>query len=197
MIRSPVLLLLLLGGCTTTSEFYAPQVKSSEKFIVGSCGHRFGMLRREVGPGVVLEVWPYTVLIRLEKGRSVEFRDTSIRYHTSANDEVLNLEIVGISTGVFLFEAERKAYGIQEQHFGPLDKIYGTGRYENVHMAWGEWSPWKDKNDLFRLELASYPEENPNVVVMDLPDLYVNEQLVEIEPIEFKWEKGVGLACVQ
>lgn len=157
MIRSVIILLFFLGGCTTTSEYYSPLVKSSESVTIGSCGHRFKIFQREVGPGVVLEIWPYTVLIRLEKGRSVKFSDTSIRYSTNASDQMLNLRIVGISTGTFPFDAETKAYGIQEQHYGALDKIYGTGRYEKIEMAWGEWSAWKGKNDVFRLEFADYP----------------------------------------
>jgi hypothetical protein len=128
--------------------------KGSESITIGSCGHRFDIFRREVAPGVVLEVWPYTVLIRLEKGRSVRFCDPSIRYSINDNEQMLDLEIVGISTGTFVFEVEKKAYGIQEQHFAALDKISGTGRNENIDMARGEWSPWKGKNDVFRLEFA-------------------------------------------
>lgn len=196
--RFAILTIFVLGGCTVSSEFYAPDVKRAERLSVGACGHRFALFQREVSEGVVLEIWPYTVIVRLREGYSFRFVSADVQVVDDSTKASHDMRIVGIATGVFHSERESEYYGIPEVQYGPLDEIRGTGMYRNIDMAWGEWSAWKGKDDVFRITLAPIPETISKATIwIDIPDFYVNETLTVVEPIKFEWTTGTGLACFQ
>lgn len=189
-------LALLIGGCAAPSEFYSPDVRQSEKVSVGACGHLFATFRRELADGVVLEFWPYSFLLRVEGNNAFRLISSTIQVLDEDQNLLHELEILKITTGVFFSESYSEEYGIEEQDFGPLETIQGTGRYEATDTGKRIWSPWVGKSDIFRLQLSEYPEDSTETLFLDLPDIFVNEKLIEIEPIKFEWVSRRAIACI-
>jgi len=190
-------MLLSLIGCTTTSEFYSPDVVHSELVSIGSCGHRDAIFRREVAPGVVLEMHAYFVIFRIEDDRSFQLTKNLVRILDADSQLIRDIEITSISTGTFGMSSESKLYGIPETQYSVLGRVQGTGRYNSIKMGWGEWSRWKGKSDVFQLEHDPIPEFTEQDLFIQMPDFYANDTLINMEPIKFTWTKGSALTCVQ
>ena len=197
MARLVLLFSILLGGCTSVSEYYSPEVQWSEWVTVGSCGNKFELFKRDISEGVTLEmIGLYLYLFRLSEGKSVQFKSNEIGVRYIDRNEHTILTIGKIKTGVFP-DIYRDLYDIKERHFEALDQFVGTGEYAKIDMMWGEWSAFKGKRDIFRIELSTLPKEDQSTVEITLPPFIAQGNLIKIEPITFKWKKEVSLACVQ
>lgn len=194
-IARAISLAVLLTSCAAPNEFYSPDVRSSERITPGTCGNLFGLFRRELSDGVVLEMWPFTFLIRVEGDNSFKLNSPQIEWLDENQNLISELEISSIQTGVFFDDTDGDRFGIKQESFEPLSEIHGTGRYEVTSNGSGGWSPWTGESDIFRVELSHYPQENPETLYLDMPGIYVNDVLVEIEPIKFDWVSKRAMAC--
>ncbi len=69
MPKLTLIFVILLGGCTTVSEYYSPQVEWSDWTTVGSCGNKFEIFKRDISDGVSFEmIGPYLYIFRLREG---------------------------------------------------------------------------------------------------------------------------------
>jgi hypothetical protein len=197
MIRVLPLFCLFLFGCTSTSEYYSPEVDWSDWITVGACGNKFEVYRKNISGGITLEmISPYNILFRLGKDESVQFELGTVKIRTISNEQSIDLNITSIKTGVFP-EIYQGIYKIPEKEYEALAKFHGTGSYEKIDMAWGEWSSFKGKRDIFHVALEEHDIEGHPTVEVTLPSFFANGKRVQIDPIVFKWKKGVSLACVQ
>jgi hypothetical protein len=197
VVRLLVLLSVFLGGCTSVSEYYSPEVQWSDWTTVGSCGNKFELFKRDIVDGITLEmIGPYSYLFRLGEGKSVQLKSSVIGVKNIDRNEKTSLTISKIKTGVFP-DGYRELYGINERHFDALDQLMGTGVYSNIEMMWGEWSSFKGKRDVFKVDLKEWPVEDKSTVEISFPPFLAQGKLVEIKPIIFRWKKSVTLSCVQ
>lgn len=198
MTRSSVILtLFMLSGCTSTSEFYSPEVTRAEKVSVGVCGYRSAHFRREVATGIVVEASPYFTIFRIEDDNSFQLIGQRIKIKDSNQKVIRDIPIISISTGKFGMPQESETYGITENHFPAQARIRGTGRYETIEMGSGEWSRWKGKADVFTLEYDPMPMLEESTIFLELPDFFANKTRVSVEPIKFVWTSATGLMCAQ
>lgn len=189
---------LILSGCITTSEFYSPVVKKSERLSVGSCGNRFESFNRKLDEGVYLEIFDQSIIFRVKKGAAIRFVSQDVKFLNIKNNEVMVVKISEITTGTFPLEIENRLYALKPMKFKPLDEFLSTGQYRNIELQWGEWSPWKSKADVFRVALSEYPKIEPKEKYsIELPSFYVNGLLTKVEPIVFTWKMKNALMCFQ
>ncbi len=198
MPRQILIFVLLFGGCASVSEYYSPEVAWSDWLTVGSCGHKFELFRRELADGVSLEILgPYLYIFRLEKGKTVQFKSKNVKVTNIDTGSSVNISISHIKTGVLEDFYHNLYKDIKEKQFNALDEIKGTGKYEQMEMNYGEWSAFRGKRDIFRINLDKPTFEPKSTIKIDLPIFLVQGIPVKIEPITFKWKKGTSLACVQ
>ncbi len=198
MPRLVLLLALLLGGCTSVSEYYSPEVDWSDWTTVGACGNKFEVFKRDISDGVTLEmIGPYFYLFRLSKGKTLQFNSNIVKVKNIDTGSSINIEIKNIKTGV-LDKFYRNLYrNIEEKSFDALEEFQGTGSYEQMDMKWGEWSAFRGKRDIFRIDIEKPDSESKATVEIDLPLFLVQGEPVKMDPIIFRWKKGTSLACVQ
>lgn len=195
--RWVMLFLVTAPACTASNEFYSPDVHRSDRITIGSCGGRDALFRRELKPGIVIEAAPGLTIIRVAKNNTFQLKQAQILIKNSKQELIQNIQITGISTGVFPFQQESNSYGIPVSHFKPLDRIIGTRRYESIDMHWGEWSRWKGKADIFQIETDQSVSATEPTVFVELPEIYVNDSLVVTEPIKFTKISKRYLQCFQ
>jgi len=188
---------VFLAGCTNVSEYYSPQVKSSEWVTVGSCGNKFEIFKRKISDGIFLEMTnPLNILFRLDAGNTVKFTSNAVSITKKGSNDTSKITIEKIRTGVFP-EMYKGLYNIPEQKFNALEEFQGIGAYKNIEMQWGEWSSFRGNLDIFRIDLSKYIINDHETLIVELPNFFAQGKLVEVEPIEFKWKKSTSLGCVQ
>lgn len=199
MSRLLIAFVILLGGCTSISEYYSPEVEWSDWTTVGSCGNKFEIFKREVSDGITLEmIGPYFYLFRLNQGKTIQLKSNIVKVTNSDTGDSTDIAIKNIKTGVFFDDFYRNLYrDIKERHFGPLELFQGTGNYQQIEMNWGEWSAIKGKRDIFRIKLEEPNFESHATLEIDFPLFLAQGIPVDIKPITFKWKRGRTLACVQ
>ncbi len=185
---------LLVASCTT-SQFHGPNVSRSDKISIRTCGHIWETFRREVAPGVVIELWPHTALLRLDENKTARF--ISDRVTIMQNGQNLESTIYKITAGP-LFEEEARFYNVDAIEFEPLGQLRGEGRFRDIDTTWGEWSMWLGPKDTFVVYFADTapPAETETAIVIDLPAFYAGNSLIDIEPIEFLWKSRRTMACI-
>lgn len=198
---------LLLASCVT-AEYYSAQAPRSALLTLGaSCSPTVNHYRRQLKEGVILEVgglpsntatvrdFGLTILLRIERGHSVQFQSSGVRVRILDDGTEKPLEIVGVSSGIPQSSGYDKLYDLPEIRLLPLARLEGTGRSAHITTRRGVYSPWLGEGDVFRLVLSAFAGA-PNAVEVDLPPLEVDGEMLHLEPIRFVKETG-SASCVQ
>lgn len=145
---SIVIFTLILTGCISQSEFYSPDVKNSERLSIGACGIRIESFVRRLDDGIYLEIIGQVIIFRIKKGATIKFISDNVTFLNLETNETIIVKISEVTTGTFPSEVENESYALKSMKFKPLDEISSIGQYQSIEMKWGEWNPWKSKEDV-------------------------------------------------